>query len=673
MTRHLRSEDLAVGDLLDGRFVLEIPAFQRDYAWRRGEAERLLDDVYGASLNARETAEPVPYFLGTMLFVPAVPAAASGQPQHCEVIDGQQRLVTLTILLAVLRDMTEGDGRARAARCISDAAEDTDAAAVSRVRVIVRAADQDYVLRTIQRPGSTRLPRGRAALAPVGEPQTRMDEVRSLFIRRLRQEAPEDRANLLAYCLDNCRALAIWAPDIDYAYQIFLAINKPGLPLTDEDVVLAEVVGPLGAEQRQRYRPILDQMARYREPRVAGRRQPKTFFSHLALAEDWGSDRMISRLRRAVARSGGPAAFAASVFGPMAQAYVATRDPAAAPGLPPDAAEHLARIGILERFCDDEWVSVAMLGLARLSDQPERMASFLAALDRFAHVLAAVRPLQSERRPSYRRIVTAIREASEMPDPAKLFALDPQQQSAALRRIALKLKDAANGFSKALLVRLDLELSGRRLEHYSALLDTSPLTVEHVLPRGKTLPRGSAWREDFGIGEERRAVAESLANLVLLETERNTDASQRDFAGKRAVFFPDETPHSLYLTEEVRGIAAWTRPVLSVRHERLMGTVKKLWQLEGAIPDLPGRTAPGTALGSSPVASPDGSVAATDEGDTVDGNGITDHLEPRADLNRKRAPVSDEFDGLHWLKAKTKRRQTAVKRKPAHKGGLRRG
>ena len=118
----------------------------------------------------------------------------------------------------------------------------------------------------------------------------------------------------------------LWAPDIDYAYRLFLSINKPGQPLSDEDIVLAEVVGPLAVAQRRRYDTIIAQMSRYREPQKKGRRQDKTFFTHLALAQKWArSDRMISLLRRVVAREGGPIRFASNVFEPMAEAYLVTR------------------------------------------------------------------------------------------------------------------------------------------------------------------------------------------------------------------------------------------------------------------------------------------------------------------------------------------------------------
>ena len=110
---------LALGHLLSDPFRFRIPSFQRPYSWTTKEAGQLLDDV---TLALDEQAEEsiggeCEYFLGAMLLnsaPPLAPPAIYGAvPAFVhDVVDGQQRLVTLTILLAVLRDLlaqTDGE------------------------------------------------------------------------------------------------------------------------------------------------------------------------------------------------------------------------------------------------------------------------------------------------------------------------------------------------------------------------------------------------------------------------------------------------------------------------------------------------------------------------------------------------------------------------------------
>src|ERR1700720_3932492 len=81
-------------------FAFAIPTYQRPYAWEREQAEALLDDILAALKDATETREAVTDFLGSIVLI-----KQPGSPE-AKVVDGQQRLTTLTILLSVLRDLS---------------------------------------------------------------------------------------------------------------------------------------------------------------------------------------------------------------------------------------------------------------------------------------------------------------------------------------------------------------------------------------------------------------------------------------------------------------------------------------------------------------------------------------------------------------------------------------
>lgn len=99
--RELDAKEISVGRLLhDGDYEFVIPEYQRPYAWGTEESLQLLADLVGAL--ERDTDEP--YFLGSIVLVKAPNAV------RAEVIDGQQRLTTLTLLLAILRDLANDAG-----------------------------------------------------------------------------------------------------------------------------------------------------------------------------------------------------------------------------------------------------------------------------------------------------------------------------------------------------------------------------------------------------------------------------------------------------------------------------------------------------------------------------------------------------------------------------------
>ena len=88
-------ERLGIGSVLR-RSRLFVPPNQREYAWTEREVSTLFRD-YG-----RAVEEGSPYFLGTVVTI-------SRRDGMLEVVDGQQRLATTSLLLAAIRDYLDDD------------------------------------------------------------------------------------------------------------------------------------------------------------------------------------------------------------------------------------------------------------------------------------------------------------------------------------------------------------------------------------------------------------------------------------------------------------------------------------------------------------------------------------------------------------------------------------
>lgn len=75
---------------------LVVPVYQRVYSWKAPQLRELWDDVLAAGRNGSS------HFVGTVFY--AVEENAQREAMQFDVIDGQQRLTTLTLLLCALRD-----------------------------------------------------------------------------------------------------------------------------------------------------------------------------------------------------------------------------------------------------------------------------------------------------------------------------------------------------------------------------------------------------------------------------------------------------------------------------------------------------------------------------------------------------------------------------------------
>ena len=94
-----KSDEKNIKNLLDSKKAFVIPRFQREYSWKISEIKDFWFDLLNSCINKKERKlEIIEYFWGTMLFV--------GDFENVErkmlVIDGQQRLTTMTILLSVI-------------------------------------------------------------------------------------------------------------------------------------------------------------------------------------------------------------------------------------------------------------------------------------------------------------------------------------------------------------------------------------------------------------------------------------------------------------------------------------------------------------------------------------------------------------------------------------------
>ena len=101
----MKANETTVLKILQGSKVFVIPSFQRRYSWRAKEWDLLWSDLireYGID-HSHETQSLDGHFLGSVVLHPAG-GPASTLMRHL-VIDGQQRLTTLLILLAVIRDV----------------------------------------------------------------------------------------------------------------------------------------------------------------------------------------------------------------------------------------------------------------------------------------------------------------------------------------------------------------------------------------------------------------------------------------------------------------------------------------------------------------------------------------------------------------------------------------
>ena len=237
----IKASEQNLNSVFSNEYFFEIPTYQRPYSWEEEHVSALLDDL----LNAKERDDKAPYFLGSIVLV-----KNEGSPQS-DVIDGQQRLTTLSILFCVLRELASGsiknslDSRVRETGDMLEGTQD-------RYRVSLREQDKTFFQEKVQRSGALEQFLGMYK-ASFSDSQKRIYENAKHLHEKLSDLDEKERTDLAIYVGQQCYLVIVATSDASSAYRIFSVMNDRGLDLSPTDILKADLIGKMADHEQQDY------------------------------------------------------------------------------------------------------------------------------------------------------------------------------------------------------------------------------------------------------------------------------------------------------------------------------------------------------------------------------------------------------------------------------------
>ncbi len=565
----LYTAPLRVADLFSDPFRFKVPAYQRRFSWTVKEAAQLLDDILLALGPEDEQPSEPDYFLGAILLTD--PDGVSGwrdgafpEPRTLDIVDGQQRLTTLMILLAALRDVSS--------RYEDDVAGKLDALITVRggngFRLQLRRGDDNFLIDYALTFGACNEETDPQDLEPGAQA---IIDVRDHFVSELAAMTADERHRLFAFVLQCCHVVAIVTTDLDRGHRLFSVLNDRGRPLARKDILKAEVLGGVPSDRAAAVEAAWDAV----DQRLGG--EFDSFFSYLRMIKGKGKLPIIAGIRAVKDEVGGSETFVFDVLVPLADAYeTVCRAGHQDAG---ESAEINRRLRYLSWLGSSEWVPATIQSLHLTRQNARLTLQLLEVIEPFAYALRLQCIGASKRATRSNGLLGAI---------AKGTILDPGQSPCTLSREELRhvaanlrnLHERHPQTCKLVLLRLNDELAGSPQN-----LTPTDWTVEHVLPQNPG--RSSQWRTWFPEADERERLAQSIGNLVLVRRTQNDRASNQDFARKKAIFFKPGDGDMPVLTREVNELESWTPVEIRAREARFLRILEEIWRL-----DLSGVLAP---------------------------------------------------------------------------------
>ncbi len=208
--------------------LLEIHPPQRRYKWGDRQVDQLWGDIVRAIVNDSES-----YFLGTILVAPL----GNG---NVSVIDGQQRIATITLLLASLRDYCrQYAAQSSRAFVIQNLISRLDSGGnpTGSLVVTLQPPDAGVFVKLVEQPDSTTLvPQKKGSDLLTRAVQRIQGHVRDYVLDKSRPGSPEGRlGEICKYIQENLKFLVLEVGDESEAYLVFDTTNTRGLRLSPSE------------------------------------------------------------------------------------------------------------------------------------------------------------------------------------------------------------------------------------------------------------------------------------------------------------------------------------------------------------------------------------------------------------------------------------------------------
>ena len=546
-----KAADLTIRDIFTGAEEMRMPPYQRGYSWGEKEAGELLSDIREASETDR------PYFLGAMVVV------NDGGKEPLEVVDGQQRLATLTILFAVLRDLAENRDEANRLHEMIEFSKRPFSGQQQQWRLTLNHVDTPFFRETVQKRGATR----EASLYDTDtESRLRILANVQAFRDALEGASASERTALARYVQNQCVMVRVVVGDRDGGYGAFRVLNTRGKQPSAADILKSDLFERAGFSDREAqahaasWNEIGDRLG------VAGfddlLKQIRSLFDK-ATRED-----MVTGFRTHVLPHIPARVFVEDRLPRYAEAYeILSGRRRSSSGVPSMISRHVDFIRALEH---STWRAPALKYLVDGDLAEEPAVNFFKRLERLAFVMQFVVSDRDARGRRYRRVIQAIDKGEDLLAPDSPLSITNEEASRMSDRLAGRF--ATFRQRRAMSLRLNALLPGG-----NAISPDADATLEHVMPRNPKA--NSQWLAIWRNAAERREMVDCLGNFTLLKNAENQEADRQEFAEKKAIFFRHGTA-SYRMSDDIEAVDAWTPDVVRVRRDYFVDLLRREWQLE---------------------------------------------------------------------------------------------
>jgi uncharacterized protein with ParB-like and HNH nuclease domain len=556
----IKAKEKPLSEIFHSDYEFIVPGYQRPYSWGEEQAEKLFNDLYDAyNSNLLE------YFLGSIVLI------KKEKYPRSEIIDGQQRLTSLTILWSCIYNNLPSETEEQ-----KDMATDVlsyiyekgkpSQGILPKDRLALRPKDQNFFQKYIQR--------------------SKIDALFSLQENSIETEAQENILNnakvfnnkisnikneldeFIKFLTKKCFLVVVETVNQASAIRIFSVMNNRGLDLKPTDILKSDIISNIPSNEQDLYSEKWENL----ENKI-GRDNFALVFSHIHMIHSK------DKLRKTLAES-----FIEKVaikypnkknfIDEALDKYIKFFDKIINNSY--ESTQHGGSINDnlkwLNRILNTDWVPTLLSFMSSSMNTDQKLEEFLIKLERLSVYLMISGANENKRLSRYKDVLEAI-ESNNYSLTLEKLALKPEEREEFIGYLNGDVYHLYSAYKRYLILRLDQFISDG-----AANYDPNVLTIEHVLPQ--TIEEGSEWSRWWPDLEERDRWVHKIGNLLPLNRRRNSAAKNYEFERKKSAYFSGNNNISSYaLTTQVISELIWTPEVVERRQNSLISILKERWSL----------------------------------------------------------------------------------------------
>ncbi|MCR5636687.1 MAG: DUF262 domain-containing HNH endonuclease family protein [Clostridiales bacterium] len=567
MSVKIKGSEYPLSKIFSSEFNYNIPSYQRPYAWTTEEAGILFDDLFSFYKNEDQEEN---YFLGSIVLI------KEDDKPKADVIDGQQRLTTLTILLAVIaHNLSDAEEKGEFKDYINEKGSKTQGIK-PKPRLRIRDRDNEFFQKYVQELKIDEL----IAL----NPYTQNTEAKSNIINNAQilqkkiSESFKSEPEIFkfgAFLVQRCFLVAVSTPSQQSAFRIFSVMNSRGMNLLATDIIKSDIIGKIEESIRNDYTDKWEEIES-----DLGRDGFNDLFGHIrmialknkakkSLQEEF-YNYILTNINNETAID-----FIDNTLEPYAEAYNTIKNASFASA---EGAERVNNIlKWLNRIDNSDWLPPAMVFYCKHKSSSSELADFFERLERLASYMRITSYDINHRIERYSKVLSDLQD-NGADILCESIELSPSEQNSFIEALNSDIYKMPSAKRNYLVLRLDSFISDG-----AANYKPSVFSIEHVLPQ--TVAINSEWEDWWPNTDDRVLWINKIGNLIPLTKRHNSKAQNYEFSVKKEKYFKckDTGITSYALATDVLNYSKWTPEIVKERQGKLIEAYKRGWDLAQTI------------------------------------------------------------------------------------------